>query len=168
MTTLAVTDEAIPHGRPRAKTHSPALRPLESPMLTVGSPVVSQDEGRVPAQVPQQDIGAIDPELRGQVNSTGHLVHDGTFRLVAQDGHEAGASQGIVGDDENPNLVHSRAPGWRSLVHLMVYPGQGYPAGCLPSYGSSCSVLLSAAVRAMWEKAVSGVAPCQCFSSGGM
>src|SRR5262245_7326610 len=36
------------------------------------------------------------------------------------------------------------------------------------TYFSTCVVVLPFAVKAMWENAESGVAPCQCFSSAGM
>src|SRR5499427_3382162 len=36
------------------------------------------------------------------------------------------------------------------------------------NYFSTCVVVLPFAVKAMWENAESGVAPCQCFSSAGM
>src|SRR5882724_2073660 len=36
------------------------------------------------------------------------------------------------------------------------------------AYSSTCVVVLPFAVRAIWENAESGVAPCQCFSSDGM
>src|SRR5262249_50635766 len=55
-------------------------------------------------------------------------------------------------------------------IPLGITPQHTYrrPRAPNAAYGSTCVVVLPFAVKAMWENAESGVAPCQCFSFDGI